>query len=155
MYFRPQAGDTRYAAADRPCWADFSGDKMFPGFPDLESRGFKMADDPHGAVFDVDTGDRAAQPADTQVLRAQLARRFPGLAQAPPSESRVCQYTNSASGDFLIDRHPLWANAVLVGMGCGHGFKYGPSVGMRAAALLLTSEAPGPTFTLASKSVVG
>jgi sarcosine oxidase len=44
-------------------------------------------------------------------------------------ESRVCQYENTATGDFLIDRHPGFENVWLVGGGSGHGFKHGPAVG--------------------------
>jgi glycine/D-amino acid oxidase-like deaminating enzyme len=29
----------------------------------------------------------------------------------------------------VIDRHPAWENAWLVGGGSGHGFKHGPTIG--------------------------
>ena len=70
-------------------------------------------------------------------------------------EARVCQYENSANGDFLIDRHPAWPNVVLVGAGSGHGFKHGPEVGRYAAQLSLgTLASPEPRFSLASKGTV-
>ena len=61
--------------------------------------------------------------------RAFLAERFPALAAAPLVETRVCQYENTSTGDFLIDRHPDFENVWLVGGGSGHGFKHGPAVG--------------------------
>ena len=33
-------------------------------------------------------------------------RRFPGLADAPVVETRVCQYETTPDSQFLIDRHP-------------------------------------------------
>jgi len=154
FFFRPPAGDTRFNAPAMPGWIDFHGDKVMYGFPDLESRGFKLADDSHGASVDPDINDRLVPTESVAAMRDYLGRRFPALKDAPLSETRVCQYENSSSGDLLIDRHPDHANAVLVGMGSGHGFKHGPAVGQRAAALLKDpSAAPDPLFVLASKAL--
>ncbi|MFN7165341.1 MAG: FAD-dependent oxidoreductase [Hyphomonas sp.] len=153
FFFRPPAGDTRFAMPAMPGWIDFFGGTVMYGFPDLESRGFKVANDVHGAYVDPDTNDRLTEAASLAQVRDYMGRRFPGLKDAPLSETRVCQYENSSNGDLLIDRHPQWANAVLVGMGSGHGFKHGPSVG-KAAARLLTDPASkaDPLFTLATKA---
>jgi len=37
------------------------------------------------------------------------------LANAPVTETRVCQYENTSNGDFLIDKHPDFENVWLVG----------------------------------------
>jgi glycine/D-amino acid oxidase-like deaminating enzyme len=118
--------------------------------PDLENRGFKLAFDRHGDEFDPDTGDRVALGLDA--ARAFLAERFPTLATAPLVESRVCQYENTSTGDFLIDRHPKVDNVWLVGGGSGHGFKHGPSVGEHACALIDGREAVQPRFSLQTKA---
>ncbi|HEX6377002.1 MAG TPA: FAD-dependent oxidoreductase [Allosphingosinicella sp.] len=152
FFFRPEAGDDRFSAARLPGWADFNAGDIFYGFPDLESRGFKIAHDLHGPPIDPDTGDRAPSPAALAEVRAYMERRFPGLKGAPLNEARVCQYENSANGDLLIDFHPRRPNALLVGAGSGHGFKHGPAVGAYAAALVTgTLAAPEPRFSLASK----
>ena len=115
-------------------------------------RGFKIAHDTHGSRFDPDTGDRQPTAAGLADVRAYLRRRFPALAARPLVESRVCQYENSSNGDLLIDVHPRWPNALLVGAGSGHGFKHGPAVGRYAAALLGgASDNVEPRFSLASK----
>jgi glycine/D-amino acid oxidase-like deaminating enzyme len=67
-------------------------------------------------------------------------------------ETRVCQYENTSSGDFLIDRHPDFLNVWLVGGGSGHGFKHGPAFGDYTAALMLGEQTPEPRFSLSSKS---
>jgi glycine/D-amino acid oxidase-like deaminating enzyme len=88
-------------------------------------------------------------------VRAYLSRRFPALAAQPLTEARVCQYENSSNGDLLVDRHPRWPNAILVGAGSGHGFKHGPAVGRYAADLALDRLARvEPRFGLAGKGEV-
>jgi glycine/D-amino acid oxidase-like deaminating enzyme len=155
FFFAPPSGDDRFEPPRLPGWADFNDGDIYYGFPDLESRGFKIAHDRHGARFDPDSGDRQATAAGLDDVRGYLARRFPALASAPLVESRVCQYENSSSGDLLIDRHPRWANVLLVGAGSGHGFKHGPAVGRYAADLLTGRLAkPEPRFSLASKGEV-
>ena len=153
FFFPPPPGDARFGPGRLPGWADFNGGDMFYGFPDLESRGFKIAHDKHGPPMDPDTSERDVSPAVLAEARAYMARRFPDLADRPLSEARVCQYENSSNGDFLIDRHPAWENVVLVGAGSGHGFKHGPAVGSYAAALAL-GQLPSaePRFSLATKA---
>lgn len=152
FFFSPPAGDARFGPAALPGWAEYSTGDFFYGFPDLEARGFKIANDAHGVAVDPDTQDRQPSAAALAAARGYVDRRFPALKGAPLAEARVCQYENSANGDLLIDRHPAWRNAVLVGAGSGHGFKHGPEVGRLAAALLLGDAAPEPRFSLASKS---
>jgi glycine/D-amino acid oxidase-like deaminating enzyme len=151
--FAPPPGDDRFKAPNLPGWADFNQGDIYYGFPDIEGRGFKIAHDKHGPPIDPDTGDRIAGAEGLADVRAYLARRFPALAERPLVESRVCQYENSANGDFLIDRHPTLRNVWLVGAGSGHGFKHGPEVGRMAADLVLAdSDAKEPRFSLATKA---
>jgi len=67
-------------------------------------------------------------------------------------DSRVCQYENTSSGDFLIDRDPDLENVWLVGGGSGHGFKHGPAVGEHVCSLIERKAAVEPRFSLPSKS---
>ena len=155
FFFAPKAGDDRFGPAHLPGWADFNDGDLWYGFPDLEGRGFKIAHDKHGPPIDPDAGDRTATPAELAAARQYMGRRFPGMAGRPLNEARVCQYENSSSGDFLIDRHPGLPNVLLLGGGSGHGFKHGPEVGRAAAAMLTDPGAsPEPRFTLASKAKV-
>jgi sarcosine oxidase len=155
FFVAPENGDARFEPPHLPGWADFNDGDIYYGFPDLESRGFKIAHDKHGERFDPDSGNRQASAAGIADVRTYLARRFPALASRPLVESRVCQYENSSNGDLLVDRHPRWENAFLVGAGSGHGFKHGPAVGRYTADLLtgrLTKAEP--RFSLASKGEV-
>jgi glycine/D-amino acid oxidase-like deaminating enzyme len=155
FFFAPGNGDDRFSPARLPGWADFNDGDIYYGFPDLESRGFKIAHDRHGERFDPDTGDRQATAKGLADVRAYLARRFPALAARPLVESRVCQYENSSNGDLVVDRHPQWPNALIVGAGSGHGFKHGPAVGRYAADLLTgRRDKPEPRLALSTKGDV-
>jgi glycine/D-amino acid oxidase-like deaminating enzyme len=153
FFFAPPPGDARFGPRRLPGWADFNQGDIFYGFPDLEGRGFKIAHDAHGPPMDPDAGDRTPSPAALAEARAYMERRFPAMRGRPLSEARVCQYENSANGDFLIDFHPTRPNVLLVGAGSGHGFKHAPAVG-RYAADLLTGVRPATDrrFSLATKA---
>jgi sarcosine oxidase len=153
FFFAPEAGDTRFAPARLPGWADFNEGDIYYGMPDLEARGFKIAHDQHGPPIDPDSGDRTPDAKAIADVRQYLKRRFPALASRPLVESRVCQYENSSNGDLLIDRHPQWEQVFLVGAGSGHGFKHGPAVGKYAAQLVNgTNKNIEPRFSLQSKT---
>jgi sarcosine oxidase len=132
FFFGVPAGETRFAQPALPTWLYLKDE--FYGMPDLESRGFKVADDRHGPGVDPDTQSRVARAQALDAAQKFVARRFPALKDAPVVETRVCQYENTSNGDFLIDRHPEFDSVWLVGGGSGHGFKHGPSLGEYVAA---------------------
>lgn len=153
FFFAPDGGDDRFEGARFPAWVDVSSPKLHYGFPDIEARGFKVALDAHGPRIDPDASDRRITDRALAEVRAYLARRFPGIANRPLAESRVCQYENSDNGDLLIDRHPAWANTWIAGGGSGHGFKQGPMVGRYVADLVAGTGKAEPRFALASHHV--
>ncbi|HTX35535.1 MAG TPA: FAD-dependent oxidoreductase [Bryobacteraceae bacterium] len=126
FFFAPPAGSREFAPQSMPAWIDFTDPRGPYGVPNLESRGFKLAFDQHGDTFDPDTGDRRISPENLAAAYRFLEERFPALRHAPLTESRVCQYGNTSSGDFLLDRHPGFEHVWLAGGGSGHGFKHGP-----------------------------
>jgi len=151
FYFGAPAGSQSFAAPALPTWIDFKDEAY--GLPDLEGRGIKIAIDRHGSEFDPDTGDRVVTSEGLAEVRQCLASRLPALKYAPVTEARVCQYENTANGDFLIDQHPEFENVWLVGGGSGHGFKHGPVVGEYVAARIAGSkEGLEPRFSLATKA---
>jgi glycine/D-amino acid oxidase-like deaminating enzyme len=156
FFFGVPAGETHFAQPALPTWLYLKDE--FYGMPDVESRGFKVADDRHGPRVDPDTQSRVASPEALQAAREFLARRFPALKNAPVVETRVCQYENTSSGDFLIDKHPDCEKVWLVGGGSGHGFKHGPSLGEYVAARVTETHAAKneiePRFLLATKQTI-
>lgn len=123
VFFGPPAGTQTGA----PAWCDY--DAAYYGIPEIEGRGFKIAPDRLGPVFDPTNGERLLDPESVRLARAYLRRRFPRLADVPVVETRVCQYESTPDGHFLIAPHPEWENVWLVGGGSGHGFKHGPRIG--------------------------
>jgi sarcosine oxidase len=151
-FFGVPPGDSRFSPAALPTFL-FQGDETY-GMPDLEARGFKIALDRHGPRVDPDTQSRIVSEASAEEVSAYVARRFPALRGAPIVETRVCQYENTSSGDFLIDRHPNAENVWFVGGGSGHGFKHGPAVGEYVAARILDGAAGEQRFSLETKEKV-
>lgn len=125
-----------------PTWI-FMGDTNWDayGMPNLENRGFKLAVDLIQTPADPETMDRQPTAPFLKEVREFVRQRFPKLANAPVVETRVCQYEKTPSHHYLIDRHPDWKNAWLVGGGSGHGFKNGPAIG-RYVADLITKATP-------------
>jgi glycine/D-amino acid oxidase-like deaminating enzyme len=149
IYFGVPAGDDRFGPSHTPAWVDFQAGIY--GVPDLEARGVKVGLDRHGPPFDPDRDDRIVDQESVATARAWLRRRMPAMADAPVIESRVCQYENTATGDFLIDRHPEFENVWITGGGSGHGFKHAPAVGEHVAGLVQGTAAPEPRFALIAK----
>ncbi len=152
FYFGPPPGDERFRSPAMPVWVDFA--EEIYGLPDFKGRGFKVAPDRHGPAFDPDTGTRVITPETLATVRNFVARRFPGLRDAPLVSSEVCQYENTSNGDFLIDRHPERDNVWLVGGGSGHGFKHGPAVGEYVTARIVEGGEVETRFSLATKQKV-
>ena len=148
FFFGTPAGDRRFTEEAMPVWADH-GTRFMYGIPGNEWRGFKIADDTRGPIFDPTAGERVPRAEALQTARDYVAFRFPALKGAPLLESRVCQYEESPDEHFIIDRHPAAANAWLVGGGSGHGFKHGPAVGELVATAVLDGEPPNAQFRLA------
>ena len=149
FFFGIPAGETRFAPPWLPTWL-FQEDLVY-GMPDIESHGLKIAFDEHGESVDPDTQSRIVSPEMTKAVREYVARRFPALRDAPIVETRVCQYENTSSGDFLIDRHPEMENVWFAGGGSGHGFKHGPAVGEYLAGQLLDGAQSEPRFSQDTK----
>jgi sarcosine oxidase len=152
FFFGVPPGDLRFAAPAMPTWLKLKDE--FYGMPDIENRGFKVAFDRHGPKADPDTQSRVASSEALAVAKEYLARRFPAMRDAPVLETRACQYENTSSGDFLIDKHPELDNVWLVGGGSGHGFKHGPSLGQYVAARVTQGGAVEARFSLATKQKV-
>lgn len=148
FFFGTPASDPRFGEDRMPVWID----NRFYGIPGNEGRGFKIADDANGALFDPTSGNRMPTLEGLQGARNYLAFRFPALKGAPLVEARVCQYENTPDGRFIIDRHPRAENMWLVGGGSGHGFKHGPAVGERVAGLVLGEKSVDHFFALSRLS---
>ncbi|OQD68908.1 hypothetical protein PENPOL_c002G09246 [Penicillium polonicum] len=62
-------------------------------------------------------------------LRDGLRQLFPSLGDRPWSNRRLCWYTDTPTGDFVIDRHPVMDGLFVATGGAGHAFKFLPILG--------------------------
>jgi len=150
LYFGIPPADGRFSIPQLPVWIDFASGLY--GIPDFDSAGFKVGIDRHGEAIDPDTHDRLVSSAIVEQTRDWLRLRFPGLGAAPLVDARVCQYENSSTGDFIIDRHPAWPSVWIAGAGSGHGFKHGPAVARYLAGRLAGTATAIERFSLTSKA---
>jgi len=141
-------GDTRFYPPQMPTWIYNSKDVEAYGMPVLENRGFKIAVDKISQPADPDSMDREPTPPYRAQLQAFVTERFPELKDAPVLETRVCQYENTPTGNYIVDRHPEMQNVWIVGGGSGHGFKNGPAMGEYVASVLAHGAPLEKLFTL-------
>jgi glycine/D-amino acid oxidase-like deaminating enzyme len=148
VYFFGAPPGERFSDSQMPVWIEH-GARLFYGIPGNQHRGFKVADDTRGAVVEPTTMERLPSTEGLAAARVLLARRFPGLKDAPLVEARVCQYENSPDEHFIIDRHSELSNTWIAGGGSGHGFKFGPALGERISAIVLGDRRTDEMFALA------
>ena len=137
LYFRTPPGDNRYSYPNLPSY-NFPG---VTGWPALgpDNRGFRVRRGGR-APDDPDTSRRWLREEEYESPRAFVRERFPGLADAPVSETRSCHYEISRTSNFFFDHHPDYDNVWLAGGGSAEGFKFGPVIGEYLAGRVLGTE---------------
>jgi sarcosine oxidase/L-pipecolate oxidase len=78
-------------------------------------------DDPN--LWIPEEGERACRQA--------LREMIPELGERPFVKSKICWYTDTPEGDFLICYHPRYEGLFLATGGSGHGYKFLPVIGAR------------------------
>ncbi|SPQ26871.1 3fb70c73-00d1-4c8c-ba01-ca1034557014 [Thermothielavioides terrestris] len=58
---------------------------------------------------------------------------WPALCSRPFRRTRLCWYSDTATGDFLIDYHPGWRGLFVATGDSGHAFKFLPVIGDKIA----------------------
>ena len=100
----------------------------FYGFP-LNQGIVKIANHGAGREMSPDSPDRIVTTDDERDLRAFLKSTIPSLADAPIVYTRICMYSDTNDGDFLIAPDPERPNMIVATGDCGHGFKFAPVLG--------------------------
>lgn len=138
VYLRTPPGDNSYSYPNLPSY-NFPG---VTGWPALgsDNRGFRVRTGGRGGEDDPDTSRRWLEPDELERPRAFVAQRFPGLANAPISETRACHYEISTTRNFFFDHHPDYDNVWFAGGGSAEGFKFGPVIGEYLAGRVLGTE---------------
>ncbi|KXJ93315.1 FAD dependent oxidoreductase [Microdochium bolleyi] len=79
---------------------------------------------------DADNSASGYLPDDADAaLREGFRQFFPAFADRAWSKRRMCWYTDTAKGDFVVDNHPDVEGVFFATGGSGHGFKFLPVLG--------------------------
>ena len=137
LYLRTPPGDNSYSFPNLPSY-NFRGVTGWPALPP-DNRGFRVrtGGQPPG---DPDTSRRWLLEEEYERPRAFVRERFPGLADAPVSETRACHYEVSVTRNFFFDHHPDFDNVWFAGGGSAEGFKFGPVIGEYLSGRVLGTE---------------
>jgi len=140
FHFRP-AEPALFQGHVFPVWAaDIAGTGWY-GFPLSPSGVVKVAHHGPGRAMRA-TDPREVAPDDESRFRAFLSERLPALADAPVVATRLCLYTDTADGDFLIDADPEHPGLVVATGGSGHALKFAPLLGELVADATLDTPSP-------------
>lgn len=125
---------------------EWQAERFFYGFPDLGD-GMKAAIHHEGSRVDPNQ-PRTVQLSESEELVSVMATRLPSVGSV--RDGTTCLYTNTPSGDFLLDRHPQDSRVILASPCSGHGFKFCPAIGEVLADL---AEGRTPRFDLSPFSL--
>jgi len=109
-------------------------DLTWYGFPSLDGSTVKVAIHHDGQEADPDRLDRDIRESDYEAVTTLVRRAIPGL-EPVPVRGKVCMYTNTPDGHFVIGRPPGTSRIVMLGPMAGHGFKFAAVVGAIGADL--------------------
>ncbi len=109
------------------------------GTPVFGVPGFKLGRSNHlRERVDPDNIDREPNARDEAVLRGLAEKYFPDAAGATQA-MKVCMFTNSPDGHFIIGRLPDAPQVVVAAGFSGHGFKFASVIGEVLAELTVDS----------------
>ena len=127
-----------------PTWAIEHEDGFHYGFPMLpDNPGFKIALHAPGDPTDPNTVNRDVKAGDRETFLPAIRRFFPD-ADGPVLAIRICLYTNTPDGHFILDQHPAHPNVTFACGFSGHGFKFAPVIGEALADLAATGRTDLP-----------
>lgn len=111
--------------------------RFFYGFPQLDSRGVKVAE--HSGcshVADPLLDERLPESEDTRRVSDFVRRRLVNV-EPHGGEHACCFYTMTPDGHFIVDQVPQSPHIAFAAGLSGHGFKFASVLGETLAALAL------------------
>lgn len=123
-YFRPMEPE-RFEPSRFPVWI-WAGETWYYGFPTYGEPTLKAGQDAQGSVMAPEERSFVHSPELQRKLTAFMDTIIPDHGQAV--RTVTCQYTITEDRQFMIGplaQHPN----IYVGLGNGHAFKFGPTIG--------------------------
>ncbi len=120
-----------------PVFAIEGDDDIVYGFPDFAGTGVKCAS--HHAGETIGHADAPRRPPVAEDARriTDFVRRYIPAAPGRLLNMKTCIYTNTPTGDFVIDRAPDDERIVFASACSGHGYKFATVIGEALADLAL------------------
>lgn len=141
LWFEPAEVDQ--TSPDRlPVFIQFTPEGVFYGLPN-EGAGVKVCQHHGGASTTAEAVDRGVRPDDEAPVRRFVARHVPA-ANGPLRNGKVCLYTNTPDGHFLVGLAPHDPRIVVASGFSGHGFKFASVIGEIAADLAIDGRTRHP-----------
>jgi sarcosine oxidase len=144
LWFRPLDADL-VNARHFPVFIHFDGDRAFYGVPLHGERGeepaLKVCRHHGGEPTTADALDRVLRDDDVEQVRAWMRPHLPA-GDGPLLRSRVCMYTSTPDGHFVVGALREHPQVVLLGGFSGHGYKMASVIGEIAADLTTTGTTP-------------
>lgn len=139
-YFDVEAEPTATRAGTFPVWARIghTAEQFDYGLPDHAGKGLKLAR--HRTTGAADDPDATPPPIAAEDL-LELARARLAVPVRSLRHAERCLYAMAPDADLRVERHPRWPRVVTVAACSGHGFKFAPVIGRRAADLALAIDA--------------
>jgi sarcosine oxidase/L-pipecolate oxidase len=122
-----------------------------PAYP-LQAANARLESRPNASTLPVSIPLTSASVPDLDIpLEGSLALRealhdmvpLPSLKDRPFCRTRLCWYTDTPTGDFLIDYHPEWQGLFVATGGSGHAFKFLPVLGDKIVDCILGRDVAG------------
>ncbi len=128
LYFKPADPHPFRSSAFPPWGADLATSGWY-GFPANRDGMVKIGS--HGPGYQVSADAPRVLPdrQDETRCREFLYQSLPELANARLAAAKMCVYTDTWDGNFLISSHPEVESLTIATGGSGHGFKFGPVLG--------------------------
>lgn len=100
------------------------------GFPPILGEGsMKIATHQHSTTTSPDELERQVAPVECEAMyQTHVSGYIAGLSPEV-IDSKVCTYTITPDGGFIIDQHPALDGVTVVSACSGHGFKHSAGIG--------------------------
>ncbi|WP_188207086.1 N-methyl-L-tryptophan oxidase [Alkalibacillus aidingensis] len=134
------SNEETYGSGHFPGWAYDANDQTFYGFPSINGQGVKIGRHDSGELLEhsLELAEFGTYESDRSDVVKQTKRIF--KEEMPHRMGKVCTYTNTPDGDFIIDQLPGYTNVIVACGFSGHGFKFSSVVGEILSQLVTSGE---------------
>lgn len=144
-YFTPHEQPAAHDVSQMPVFIfhrDGDMTKAMYGLPSYQGGGVKAAFHHGPAHTHPREIDYTPDADNVQAVREAIGPYIPAVKHGELASSRVCLYTQTPDGHFVIDTHPAHSHVIIGGGFSGHGFKFSTIIGKILSDLTLDGQTP-------------